>query len=1081
MRQPTKGPVLKERVWRFIEALLTHAEDSSDFEVHWEDEGTDRLKLVVKTRRRFLEAVANLKQSHIYEVIKSLKQLEILEDRRFKQKRGSDLWCFALKLWSRDAQRNREQFERVWEGSRTAKSKDLEATFKKAPLTPQFWGGQEQTTSVLPPKVGGAGGGIDWREICRTMLEKQKRLTTNELLPADEDMKFELDEIHVPLALVQRTKPDKRSKDEGNSPEQGSRLYEPSYEEKQRFKHEEFLAQVLQEGKGQSKGRRIAVIGEPGAGKSTLLQSIAFWILNNNLGLPIWISLADLQGKTIEEYLLQRWLKNALEVVRVNSEQENSLAELFKKECVWLLLDGVDEMAGDSVGARHVVPLQMIASQLEGWVRQARVVLSCRLNVWEANLNALENFETYRLLDFDYPLQVKEFICRWFGKSDADKGKQLWTELDKSERQRIQDLVKNPLRLALLCSTWQSSNKGLPSTKAGLYQQFLTEFYKWKENRFPTTEDQQEELNTALGRLAKRAIDQEVSRFRLQHKLVREELGDPKQQGSLFGLALQLGWLNQVGLAAESEIQERVYAFFHPTFQEYFAALAIADWDFFLPRAHDNRNPKPVSERYRIFEPQWKEVILLWLGREEVAKEEKEAFIGALLGFKDDCQKLYKRRAYFLAVVSLAEFSKCNRAHEIVRLVARLGCGYFDEAIEESIAESSRAVLLETDRSLAINILLELIKERKSTLWYATEILSKIGHNSHRVISSLIELLPQIRNKELYRKVTDTVLALDQSEFATNGLVKTPDDEQDDNSDSSWEEEEIFWNLIQDKYQTEQEPRTYEEYVLQLIETNPDHPKTISECIQILDYCPNKTSSTGLLILDIAERLVKVCSHQNLIAVITKLKELLLATRFDDSTEYYNYYYEILWYYVQNIPYPAFYQAWHQQEGVGTTTTIDSQTLNQGNLPQSLQSAIANDPQLSQIIHLIGIDRSQFIDPDRPAAEIYDQMLDQHCPECDSVPETMPALKLYWNSLKRKSNTRVFLLFYASSTHTRSVKGTTMSCPYSEAFLSVLSKFGCEICVITEQRFDHMPLKFFAPSQAIADVTKWIRAIATSP
>jgi hypothetical protein len=41
---------------------------------------------------------------------------------------------------------------------------------------------------------------IDWQEICRAMLEKHKRLTTNELLFADEEMKFELKDIHVPLA-----------------------------------------------------------------------------------------------------------------------------------------------------------------------------------------------------------------------------------------------------------------------------------------------------------------------------------------------------------------------------------------------------------------------------------------------------------------------------------------------------------------------------------------------------------------------------------------------------------------------------------------------------------------------------------------------------------------------------------------------------------------------------------------------------------------------------------------------------------------------------------------------------------------
>jgi hypothetical protein len=56
-------------------------------------------------------------------------------------------------------------------------------------------------------------------------------------------------------------------------------------------------------------------------------------------------------------------------------------------------------------------------------------------------------------------------------------------------------------------------------------------------------------------------------------------------------------------------------------------------------------------------------------------------------------------------------------------------------------------------------------------------------------------------------------------------------------------------------------------------------------------------------------------------------------------------------------------------------------------------------------------------------------------------------------------------------------EGTTLLCPYSEGFLTVLSKFGREICAIAEQRFEHIPLKFFAPSQAIEDIVQWIRAI----
>ena len=89
-----------------------------------------------------------------------------------------------------------------------------------------------------------------------------------------------------------------------------------------------------------------------------------------------------------------------------------------------------------------------------------------------------------------------------------------------------------------------------------------------------------------------------------------------------------------MGVAAEHP-DEPVYAFFHPTFQEYFAACAIADWDYFLNHTpHD-----PTQGTYRIFEPQWKEVILLWLGREEVAKEQKEAFVKALVTFEYEGRK----------------------------------------------------------------------------------------------------------------------------------------------------------------------------------------------------------------------------------------------------------------------------------------------------------------------------------------------------------------------------------------------------------------------------------------------------------
>ncbi|WP_375466681.1 NACHT domain-containing protein, partial [uncultured Nostoc sp.] len=658
---------------------------------------------ILKLPRQKAESNVSQKERELQEIQTALDwlwKLEVREPQKAANNQG--YWKFTLTL-----------------KHQTATIKDNLEVVK------QKWKEYQKTNSKETSQVQTTDNSFDWQEICGDMLEKHKRLTTNEFLFADDDMKFELEAIHVPLALVKRNKPKKCRED--ISAEQGSQLYEPSYEEKQRFEHEAFLEKIIGDGVGKTQGHRIALIGEPGAGKTTQLQTIAFWILNNNLGLPIWISLADLQGKSVKDYLLQDWLENALEVVRVKEEQENAFADLFKNNRVWLLLDAADEMSS-------LQPLTEISQQLTGWVKYARVVLTCRVNVWEANANALENFETYRLLNFEYPQQVQKFIERWFQprnltpqprllikETGSNKGERLWQELDKAERQRIQDLVKNPLRLALLCSTWQGSDQGLPETKAGLYQQFVEEVYKWKENRFPTTEEKQEELNAALGRLAKRAIDQETSRFRLGHKFVREELGDAKQQNSLFWLALKLGWLNEVGVAAESATKEKVYAFYHPTFEEYFAALAIADWHEFLNHVPD----KPALGVYRIFAPQWKEVILLWLGCEYVGKKEKEEFIQALVEFDDGCGEyraidrvkrgFYEFRAYFIAAAGVDEWKNSVNADAIVTEIVKWRFGEFKVQQNEwvqfltSIPEGARTALPQTNRIKAIAALVELI------------------------------------------------------------------------------------------------------------------------------------------------------------------------------------------------------------------------------------------------------------------------------------------------------------------------------------------------------------------------------------
>jgi hypothetical protein len=193
-------------------------------------------------------------------------------------------------------------------------------------------------------------------------------------------------------------------------------------------------------------------------------------------------------------------------------------------------------------------------------------------------------------------------------------------------------------------------------------------------------------------------------------------------------------------------------------------------------------------------------------------------------------------------------------------------------------------------------------------------------------------------------------------------------------------------------------------------------------------------------------------------AVITALK-----ANFNDSQKIDKNCYKLIWHYAENLPYLDFYQAWHLD-------TLTTASLNLANLPQVLAEAINNEPDLCGKVKLICIDSHQFIDPENPAPEIYDEMLNQNCPEWQNgYPDTMQKLKLYWNSLRRQSEIPLFFICYDSTALSATPTG------FSDSFLKALSKFDRAICVVCEQ--GDIPLPTFSPSQPdlVAAVVAWIR------
>ncbi len=582
------------------------------------------------------------------------------------------------------------------------------------------------------------------------MAERQK-LTTNPLTYS-EGVNLQVQDVYVPLGLVERKKISKREND--SFPNKGSELYQ-ELEITQKFDNKEFLEQVLkQKNTPKSKGKRIAIIGEPGAGKTTLLQQIVDYLSQDiNQSIILWLSLADLQGRELEKYLFDTWLTAASHRIgeaEATDKIKNDFVTQFNKSRVWLLLDGLDEISSNSGHILADIHRQIRES---GCINQARIVLTCRLNLWDGGSNALNDFDTYRTLDFSYPEQVEKFIDNWFtaiSEPDRERGKRLCNTLKESGKERIRDLVKNPLRLTLLCLNWQTREGKLPDTQAGFYQQLVDDFYKWKKEEFVTKAAQRQQLNIKLGELAKEAIDKEATRFRLRGEFINQFLGDADDEDSLLSLALKLGWLNQVGI--DTEIKP-VYAFFHASFQEYFAATVIDDWHFFLN--HVPQNPSVGS--YRIFEPQWKQPILLWLGRpEEKLRNRKEKFIEALIEFKDGCVKykdkgFYEYQTCFLAAAGIAEFKDFSQADEIVKQIVNWS---LDHSNYSNIHDQADVALQETDRTRAIAALIKLINtsQDEGIRHQATESLGKIGVGNPVAIAALIKLINTSQDEGIRRQ-----------------------------------------------------------------------------------------------------------------------------------------------------------------------------------------------------------------------------------------------------------------------------------------------------------------------------------------
>lgn len=513
---------------------------------------------------------------------------------------------------------------------------------------------------------------LDWPEVIKISLKQQQQ--KQQLRRRATEKGFEVN-VFVPLGLVERKEQQRRSgaieKDQINQLKEEVII--------KNYTHDEFLIDVIK-GQNNNNNQHLAIIGEAGAGKTTYLDKIASFIHQETEDLAIFIPLASLQGRNIKDYLINEWLPEAFYLVypdlEIEEKQEKDFQKWLRKSNIWLLLDGLDEMG---IGTKSI---EEISQQLTNWLANVRVIISCRPNVWDAKVNhSLNNFSIYKTQEFNQN-DIHRFIDDWFIQANKiDQGNQLKHKLEQSQHQQIYQLITNPLRLSLLCQIfYQNPNFELPETRAELYQQFVNYFYEWKPNQveidWTTQPNLQNDLHLALGKLSIAGLESETL-FRLPLSLIKEKMSD-----DLFKIAWEIGWLNLVD--RDEKTNEPVYAFFHPSFQEYFAALAVGDdYKFFLNYIPEN----PLDEKasYRVFDKKWKEIYLIWMGinnSDILLQNSKFNLLKSIISFyeADQINCYYYHFCHCLIVDALSQYQdKVDEFYLSLELVVKWAIGSFDK------------------------------------------------------------------------------------------------------------------------------------------------------------------------------------------------------------------------------------------------------------------------------------------------------------------------------------------------------------------------------------------------------------------
>lgn len=350
----------------------------------------------------------------------------------------------------------------------------------------------------------------------------------------------------------------------------------------------------------------LVILGKPGVGKTTFLKHIALQAAAGQLDdyVPIFVALREwTDDGDLLNILAEPFIACSL------ADPRTYVAHLLQTGRALLLFDALDEM-GEK--ARSV-----FTKMLECFSRRyldCHVLLTYRT---AATPYEFERARTVEVADFTDD-QMRAFASNWF-EEDTLKAEKFRRQIEQDKR--LRDLGRTPLLLGMLCLAFDEHGD-FPQKRADLYRQALdTLLVQWDESRnIERDAMRRAEVyhELSLGRkhqlfayIAYATFEQGeilIPKERLERLLTDYLVTTPNAPARIdIDSAATLKAIEaQHGILVEYD--HGVYAFLHPTFQEYYAA-------YYVVTQAENGDEKAIPHLLTCAqEDRWREVILLTAG-----------------------------------------------------------------------------------------------------------------------------------------------------------------------------------------------------------------------------------------------------------------------------------------------------------------------------------------------------------------------------------------------------------------------------------------------------------------------------------